>query len=875
MSFCINPRCNSENPDDADRCSLCQTALLIDGRFRLRRLMQRNDHTYTTVYEAENLTNPKTPLVLKALEQVQTEDQARKQDQRILTDAFEKEVALLADLMELENVGVPRYVTNFLLPLPRRANIPTSLRCLVMKKIEGENLQHWLDLGSRLTDEAIALKWLKQLAEILALIHTRSEGYIHRDIKPSNIICKPDKTLALVDFGAARGIPMPGKPTTIFCSPGYTAPEQIEQRAEARSDFYALGRTFKHLLTGTPPDLLDQDQLSNSSWEKKTSFPKSKLITLINQLCERSVENRPHTAQEIVDRVSQLQQDLERKKPKPVNPRKPVIIIRPKSKRSRHPRFRWRRIAIPIVILAFLGLIVLGVHECTKPRPEGIQIAGINFGNQAFDRSLAEGYAKLRKQGVEAYGIAQNTNEAGDYKKAYEYFDSLRIKANQQLKSGTEQQERENARRALLDFQTLIYRNNALSMQRSLESNSPVYRIVLTAPVGEFEGNEMLIGAALAQNYFVERSQPPVNLMIGIANDNNEKDKAQAVAQQVSQSDPKILAVVGHYTSQVTCSALQTYSDSKVALISPTSNARSVRGQNNQWESFREACKDGNKVFFRTTSTTREEVQGLVRYLQAQPELINKRELRIAAFYSKNEIYSEDLLREFRQALQEVSAGWFVVNDENDEDFDLTKSTFKAEKALKKHQNIDAIALFVDGRSGGDTSTGSAYNVINANNGNRIILGSNPLYAEPTKVYQPNKRALERVVLAVDWDRNCNASQGFINETTNLGGFNRRTAQTYEAVQVLGELFLQARTNNVPSLDTTEIVEKLKSLGSGFRSRVTKGDVSIAFQNGERTGLRGRILVGIKVEEIKNSQGQTEFTSSFEPLDRNQCPILD
>ena len=47
------------------------------------------------------------------------------------------------------------------------------------------DLFKWLSKGARVT-ETRALLWIGQLAEALALVH--SKGIVHRDIKPENIL---------------------------------------------------------------------------------------------------------------------------------------------------------------------------------------------------------------------------------------------------------------------------------------------------------------------------------------------------------------------------------------------------------------------------------------------------------------------------------------------------------------------------------------------------------------------------------------------------------------------------------------------------------------------------------------------------------------
>ena len=75
--------------------------------------------------------------------------------------------------------------------------------------------------------EKEALNWLKQIVEILALVH--AQQYFHRDIKPQNIMLRPSGQLVLIDFGAVRQITttiLAGNSHTRIISQGYSPPEQ-------------------------------------------------------------------------------------------------------------------------------------------------------------------------------------------------------------------------------------------------------------------------------------------------------------------------------------------------------------------------------------------------------------------------------------------------------------------------------------------------------------------------------------------------------------------------------------------------------------------------------------------------------------------------
>ena len=130
---------------------------------------------------------------------------------------------------------------------------------IAMELVEGEDLADRIQRKGRLsTRESVEI--VKQAAR--ALGHAHSRGIIHRDIKPSNLLMrKRDGVVKLADMGLAQRLrdeeseAQVTRDGTTVGTVDYMAPEQARdsKQADARSDLYALGCTWYHMLTGQPP----------------------------------------------------------------------------------------------------------------------------------------------------------------------------------------------------------------------------------------------------------------------------------------------------------------------------------------------------------------------------------------------------------------------------------------------------------------------------------------------------------------------------------------------------------------------------------------------------------------------------------------------
>ena len=105
----------------------------------------------------------------------------------------------------------------------------------------------------------IFLTLAAQLAEALSIIHHAQ--VIHKDLHPGNILVNPATLrLQVIDFGIAslltREQPALQAPEKLEGVLAYLSPEQtgrMNRAVDYRSDFYTLGITFYHLLTGKVP----------------------------------------------------------------------------------------------------------------------------------------------------------------------------------------------------------------------------------------------------------------------------------------------------------------------------------------------------------------------------------------------------------------------------------------------------------------------------------------------------------------------------------------------------------------------------------------------------------------------------------------------
>ena len=200
-----------------------------------------------------------------------------------------------------------------------RPDTGAKTKYMVLQFLVGQEL-------SELCGEPMAPERVLELGLQVAkgLEHAHDRGVVHRDLKPENVFVTQDhdgrELLKILDFGLARMMSgsEDGERLTrhgmVFGTPHYMSPEQATGGdSDERTDIYALGIILWEMLAGRAPFDAD-DVVAILRMQVTLALPHEQLppgtppglITLIDEMTQKSVADRMASASEVRQRLEAL-----------------------------------------------------------------------------------------------------------------------------------------------------------------------------------------------------------------------------------------------------------------------------------------------------------------------------------------------------------------------------------------------------------------------------------------------------------------------------------------------------------------------------------------------------------------------------------------
>jgi|GEM_PF-444200 len=764
---------------------------------------------------------------------------------------------------------------------------------IVQEYIAGLDLTHEIQPGTKLTEaEAVDIldKILSILSYVHQnkIIHRdiKPANIIRRESNNQLVLIdfgavKEIATRQTNDLGQQR--------TRMIYTQGYTPLEQFDGNPQFNSDIYALGMTIMRSVTGfstkaicDPSKIPRKDGEGNYNWSKHAPQISSELKAIISQMIKSRFRERYQSADEIIARLKTIEDSTTNKNnlsnsdrgafnsqnlvdnaldaastSTSINSRsqgerdsnankynsgqnssidrvtKDTVLLSENDNRQQ-VNIEGRQSSIPphqpkanflsrkkikfavIILISCLAAILFSLRgiPLISNLMGSKNVCSLNLDDRlSCGEEILDPFAKsaVRANGAEKY-------EQKKYGDAFKYFQKSWQKSR--------------------DAETLIYLNNALLDANRIKSKT----ISVAVPFSSDEAKEIK-SSAISQDFLrgVAQAQTEVNLSLSkssleiakgleqykflpyrainqnsdrglkiiIADDANQKQQAEEIATKLAQNKHN-LGIIGHYTSKITLDTVDIYEQNDLAQISYGTTTKELsEGQKNN--------------FFRVVYTTREEAEALVSYIDRY-DLEAK---NIAIFYNPSSDYSFDFKESIEQKIAELNNPNINIVETFDLADDLNFATSLAMSKLDDDRGINICLLLPDGQI--SNSLARAIEVIQADNGQRLMLGGNPLINP--KVSKIKTEQPPNLIVSTFWHPTADRSSSFKQQTQKLWGENVSggTTMAYDAALAMIEAI---REQQKPSRKGT--IERLRNEDFAVAKAATGTILFNTPKNGDR-----------------------------------------
>jgi tRNA A-37 threonylcarbamoyl transferase component Bud32 len=250
---------------------------------------------------------------------------------------------------------------------------------IIFEYVEGETLKQRINrIGALDAQEALA--YAIEIARGLTVAHARN--MVHRDIKPQNVLIDAEGRAKLTDFGISRQLEQDGMTATgrVLGTTDYVAPEQaLGHPVDQRSDIYSLGVVLYEMLVGQVPFQADS-QVGVAMKHVNEELPdvqqrRPELSAAAAMVVERATTKDPaqryQRVGELIDDLSTALEVEAARAGSTTGEATSVLEAVPPAERKLSSGGRWSRVALILILLAFVGAVAAVILISSGNGPGG------------------------------------------------------------------------------------------------------------------------------------------------------------------------------------------------------------------------------------------------------------------------------------------------------------------------------------------------------------------------------------------------------------------------------------------------------------------------------------------------------------------------